>query len=61
MTDIFDRVSADAPTLTRLHQRLTRAAQDCDVLDVAFRFDMEGTAERLIRETLANFRRRRFG
>lgn len=37
MTDIFDRVSADAPTLTRLHQRLTRAAQDCDVLDVAYR------------------------
>lgn len=37
MTDIFDRVSADGPTLTRLHQRLTRAAQDCDVLDVAYR------------------------
>ena len=39
MTEIFDGIDADAdaPTLARLHQRLERAAQDVDLLDVAYR------------------------
>jgi methylated-DNA-[protein]-cysteine S-methyltransferase len=41
MTEIFDGIDADAdadaPTLARLHQRLERAAQDADLLDVAYR------------------------
>lgn len=37
MTEIFDAVGADHDTLTRLHQRLERDAQDTDVLDVAYR------------------------
>ena len=37
MTEIFDGIDADAPTLARLHRRLERAAQDTDLLDVAYR------------------------
>lgn len=37
MTEILDGIDADAPTLARLHQRLERAAQDADLLDVAYR------------------------
>ncbi len=37
MTEIFDGIDADAPTLARLHRRLERAAQDADLLDVAYR------------------------
>jgi methylated-DNA-[protein]-cysteine S-methyltransferase len=37
MTEIFDGIDAEAPTLARLHQRLERAAQDADLLDVAYR------------------------
>ena len=51
----------DAARLAGGTETLRLFLAECDVLDVAFRFDMEGTAERLIRETLANFRRRRFG
>ena len=51
----------DAARLAGGTEALRLFLAECEVLDVAFRFDMEGTAERLIRETLANFRRRRFG
>jgi methylated-DNA-[protein]-cysteine S-methyltransferase len=37
MTEILDGVDADAPTLARLHQRLERAAQEAELLDVAYR------------------------
>lgn len=37
MTEIFDGIDADAPTLARLHRRLEHAAQDADLLDVAYR------------------------
>lgn len=37
MTEIFDGIDADAPTLDRLHRRLEHAAQDADLLDVAYR------------------------
>ena len=37
MTEIFDGIDADAPTLARLHQRLERAAQEAELLDVAYR------------------------
>jgi methylated-DNA-[protein]-cysteine S-methyltransferase len=37
MTEIFDGIDADAATLARLHTRLERAAQEADLLDVAYR------------------------
>ncbi len=37
MTEIFDGIYADASTLARLHRRLEHAAQDADLLDVAYR------------------------
>lgn len=37
MTEIFDGIDADASTLARLHRRLEHAAQDADLLDVAYR------------------------
>lgn len=37
MTEIFDGIDADAPTLHRLHRRLEHAAQEADLLDVAYR------------------------
>lgn len=37
MTEIFDGIDADAPTLARLHRRLEHAAQEADLLDVAYR------------------------
>lgn len=37
MTELFDSIGADAATLARLHTRLERAADDADLLDVAYR------------------------
>lgn len=37
MTELFDGIEADEATLARLHGRLERAAQDADLLDVAYR------------------------
>lgn len=37
MTELFDGIGADAPTLARLHARLERAAHDAGLLDVAYR------------------------
>ncbi len=37
MTEIFDGIDADASTLARLHRRLEHAAQEADLLDVAYR------------------------
>ncbi|AGB22992.1 O-6-methylguanine DNA methyltransferase [Mycobacterium sp. JS623] len=36
-TNIFDEIDADDGALTRLHERLERAAEVADVLDVAYR------------------------
>lgn len=37
MTELFDGIEADEASLARLHGRLERAAQDADLLDVAYR------------------------